>query len=97
MSFLLVGDEIFPLKHWLMRPDAGKQATEKKFNFQLLRARTIIENTFNIKMEDLSEANRKYARKDPKMVPAKFALQIRLTMHTVLRQGSLIPRIVLLR
>ena len=49
MPFFLVGDEIFSLKHWLMRPYAGKQLTDetrKHFNYRLSQAWRIIENTF---------------------------------------------------
>ena len=38
VPFFLVGDEIFPLKEWLMRPFAGKQLTDemrKVFNYRL--------------------------------------------------------------
>ena len=47
----LVGDEIFPLRNWLMRPLSGKALTNERrriFNYQLSRARRIIENTFGI-------------------------------------------------
>ena len=38
VRFFLVGDEIFPLKEWLMHPFAGKQLTNemrKVFNYRL--------------------------------------------------------------
>lgn len=47
----LVGDEIFPLKNWLMRLHSGKaliNEERKFFNYRLSRARRTIENTFGI-------------------------------------------------
>ena len=53
IPLFLVGDEIFPLKEWLMRPYPGsKKGTMEEskfvFNYRLSRARRVIENTFGI-------------------------------------------------
>ena len=48
LHFFLVGDEIFPLKNWLMRPYPGKLVLSQKGFNNRPRARRSIENTFGI-------------------------------------------------
>jgi len=49
LPYYLVGDEIFPLKTWLMKPFPGKLTEEQSiYNYRQSRARRVIENTFGI-------------------------------------------------
>ena len=50
LPYSFLGDEIFPLKPWLMRPFPGKQLPEKQriYNYRHSRARRTIENAFGI-------------------------------------------------
>ena len=60
LPYVLVGDDIFPLKPWLMKPYPGKNLSESErvYNYRLSRARRTIEKHFWYffsKMEDLSK------------------------------------------
>ena len=51
LPFFLVGDEIFSLKPWLMRPISGNKLVDERskvFNYRHSRARRVIENAFSI-------------------------------------------------
>lgn len=49
-NFVFVGDEAFPLKHYLMRPYPRKNLNpqSKIFNYRLSRARRTVENAFGL-------------------------------------------------
>ena len=50
LPYVIVADEIFGLKPWLMKPYPGKGLSESEavFNYRLSRARRTIENAFGI-------------------------------------------------
>ena len=50
LPYVLLGDDIFPLKPWLMKPYPGKHLDEAQrvYNYRLSRARRTVENAFGI-------------------------------------------------
>lgn len=48
--YTFIGDEIFPLRTWLMKPYPGKNLSheQRAFNYRLSRSRRTIENAFGI-------------------------------------------------
>jgi hypothetical protein len=61
VPYLIVGDETFPLKPYLMRPYSGDKFDDQKcnFNYRLNRARRTSENTFSILTQTFRLYNRR--------------------------------------
>lgn len=61
VPYVIVGDEAFPLKTYLMRPYPGDNLDERKrnFNYRLSRARRTSENTFGILVQKFRLYNRR--------------------------------------
>lgn len=52
LPYFLVGDKVFPLKNWLMKPHSRRTLiNETIFHYILSRARRIIKNTFGIMVD----------------------------------------------
>ena len=50
VPYFLVGDKVFPLQSWLIRPYPGQGIPKEQsiFNYRLSRARRVMENAFGI-------------------------------------------------
>ena len=50
LPYVLLGDDIFPLKPWLLKPYPGRHLDESRrvFNYRLSRVRCTIENAFGV-------------------------------------------------
>jgi len=66
VPYVVIGDEAFPLKTYLLRPYPGKQLdnNEKKiYNYRLCRARRVVENAFGILSQKFRIYNRRIIAK----------------------------------
>lgn len=85
--FVLVGDDAFPLKAYLMRPYAEKELTDecRIFNYHLSRARKTSENAFGI-LSARFQVFKSPIRTSP--TKAKDIALAALTLHNYLRVCS---------
>lgn len=87
--YIMVGDEAFPLKTYLLRPYPGRQsagdADKENFNHRLSLARRLVENAFGI----LTQRFRIFCRR-MKMAPENVDYVILATcvLHNFLRDRS---------
>lgn len=66
VPYVIVGDEAFPLKTYLLRPYPGKQldCNEKRvYNYRLCRARRVVENAFGLLSQKFRIYNRRMQAK----------------------------------
>lgn len=66
VPYVILGDEAFPLKEFLMRPYPGKQLhdnSRKIYNYRHCRGRRVVENTFGILTQKFRIYNRRIQTK----------------------------------
>eukprot|EP00102_Acyrthosiphon_pisum_P019169 XP_016656379.1 PREDICTED: uncharacterized protein LOC107882497 [Acyrthosiphon pisum] len=66
VPFVIIGDEAFPLKTYLLRPYPGKNldCNEKRiYNYRICRARRVVENAFGILSQKFRIYNRRIQAK----------------------------------
>ncbi|KAG0730177.1 Protein ALP1-like [Chionoecetes opilio] len=85
--FVIVADDAFPLKQWIMKPYPGKDLPMKKLihNYRLSRARRVSENAFGILVSRF-QIFRQPIRTTPERVE-KIALATTV-LHNYLRENS---------
>lgn len=85
LPHVLIGDEAYPLKSYLMRPYPSGNLTidKKKFNKRLLRARVTIECTFGI----LSNKWRIFMKSiETNIKHAKLIIKVACVLHNIVRE-----------
>lgn len=87
LPMVMVGDEAFPLKSFLMRPYPGKGLTDGKriFNYRLSRARRISENAFGILVQKFRIFFRRLQGKPEHITTIILAA---CTLHNFIRQNE---------
>ena len=87
LPYFLVGDEIFPLKNWLLRPFPGHQIQEDKsiYTYRHSRARRVIENTFGRLVSRWRLLNTSINASVENIESYVFAI---VTLHTYVRQTA---------
>lgn len=66
VPYVILGDEAFPLKTYLMRPYPGKQledSSKRIYNYRLCRTRRVVENCFGILTQKFRIYNRRIQSK----------------------------------
>ena len=86
VPLLILGDPAYPLKSWLMKPfsDTGLTSRQRKFNYQLSRARVVVENAFGRlkgRWRSLMKRNDNNIKFVPKLVTACCVLHNLCEQH----------------
>ncbi|PNF19724.1 hypothetical protein B7P43_G14778 [Cryptotermes secundus] len=88
MPHIIIGDEAFPLKTYLMRPYPASQEadlTKSNFNKRLSRARKVVENAFGILTQKFCLYNRRIQLKPEK---AKKVILTTCILHNFIKTGG---------
>lgn len=87
VPYMLVGDDAFPLKKYLMKPYPGRFLTKEKniFNYRLSRARRVVENAFGILAVRWQIF---YSLINCKPELAEMAVQASIVLHNYLQSPS---------
>lgn len=87
LPMVIVGDEGFPLKNYMMRPYPGKGLTDDKriFNYRLSRARRISENAFGILVQKFRIFSRRLQGKPENITTVILAA---CTLYNFIRQNE---------
>lgn len=88
MPYVFVADEAFPLTNRIMKPFSGlhdKGTMQRKFNYNLCRARRIVENVFGV-----TSAVFRVLRKPMQLEPdkAQYVVMATVCLHNFLRKST---------
>ena len=85
--YILVGDDAFPLKSYLLKPYSGKllQDNQNIFNYRLSRARRCIENGFGV---SAAQWQIFYSPISFEVETAQFIVQAAVVLHNYLQSIS---------
>ncbi len=85
MPYFIVGDDAFALRSWLQKPFSNRQLTMKQrvFNYQLSRARRVVENAFWI-LSNRFRCMQRTLQQRPKVVGSMVLACI--CLHNLLRE-----------
>ena len=95
LPMVIVADEAFPLKTYLMRPYPGRDLSDDKkiYNYRLSRARRLSENVFGILLQKCRIFSRRLQGKHENLTVVLMATCV---LYNFIRQneGSMLPEVV---
>ena len=90
LPYVIVGDEAFPLKSYMMRPYPGRQIERERmiFNYRLSRARRVSENAFGILASRFRIYHRSIEMKPSNLIKV---VQATVVLHNLLQKENNSP------